>query len=168
MTPAGDMPTMLASNYANNSYSAGAVMDSAAFLSAQSANQQPPPWGLDTPAVRAELERLKLDSARVNKTLSTIAKEKAAVPSRRIVQVYIADPSEAVPLADSILYTGEQKMTDLTDQELFFEIDIRAILAAHNAKRAKIVNKAIKDRTEYLEPAKVRDLKMVVVTVASF
>lgn len=169
MTPAGDMPTMLASNYANNTYSAGAVMDSAAFLSAQSANQQAQ-WGLDSPAVRAELDNLKRveREARLLKSLSTSAKEIPAVPSRRIVQVYIADPSEAVPLADSVLFTGEQKMTDLTDQELFFEIDIRAILQAHNAKRAKIVNKAIKDRTEFLEPAKVRDLKMVVVTVASF
>lgn len=90
------------------------------------------------------------------------------MPNRRIVQVYIADPSDDVPLADAILYSGDQKMTDLTDQELFFEIDIRAVLETHNAKRTKIINKKIKDRTEYLEPAKVRDLKMVVVDVASF
>jgi hypothetical protein len=32
----------------------------------------------------------------------------------------------------------------------------------------KIADKKVKDRTEYLEPAKVRDLKMTVVTVASF
>ena len=54
------------------------------------------------------------------------------------------------------------------DQELFFEIDINSILKAHNEKRIKIVNKDIKDRTEYLEPARIRDLTMTVVTVASF
>ena len=87
---------------------------------------------------------------------------------RRIVQVFIADPNENVPLEDSILHEGEKKMTDLTDQELFFEIDIKTMLDAHNVKRLKMVDKKVKERTEYLEAAKVRDLKMVVVTVASF
>ena len=90
------------------------------------------------------------------------------VNSRRLVQVFIADPNENIPLADSLLYSGEQKLTDATDQELFFEIDIKDILAKHNEKRVKIVDKKIKERTEYLEPAKIRDLKMVVVNVATF
>lgn len=88
--------------------------------------------------------------------------------ARRLVQVFIADPNENVPLEDSLLYSGEQKLTDATDQELFFEIDMKTILAAHNEKRVKIVDKKVKDRTEYLEPVKIRDLKMVVVTVAGF
>jgi hypothetical protein len=92
----------------------------------------------------------------------------AATPTRRLVQVFIADPDENVPLADALLYTGEQKLTDATDQELFFEIDIRDILAKHNEKRTKLINRKVKERTEHLEPAKIRDLKMVVVNVASF
>jgi len=91
-----------------------------------------------------------------------------AVTTRRLVQVFIADPNENVPLDIALLYSGEQKLTDATDQELFFEIDIKTILEAHNAKRVKIVDKKVKERTEYLEPAKIRDLKMVVVNVASF
>ena len=83
---------------------------------------------------------------------------------RRLVQVFIADTNENVPLADTLLYKGEQKLTDLTDQELFFELDIRTLLAEHNAKRTKLINKSVKDRTEYLEPARIRDLKMTVVT----
>lgn len=89
-------------------------------------------------------------------------------PSRRLVQVFIADPDENVPLEQSLLYTGTQKLTDATDQELFFEIDIKAILEKHNKARIGLVNKNVKERTEYLEPARVRDLRMVVTTIATF
>lgn len=87
---------------------------------------------------------------------------------RRIVKVIIADPDENVPLESSILYTEEEKLTDSTDQELFFEIPIKELLDAHNAKRVTWVNRKVKDRTENLEPARIRDLKMVVVTIAEF
>lgn len=86
---------------------------------------------------------------------------------RRVVQVLIADINENIPLDDCLLYKGEEKLTDTTDQELFFELDIKNMLEIHNAKRIKIIDKKIKDRTEFLEAAKVRDLKMVVVTVAN-
>ena len=98
----------------------------------------------------------------------SVANTQPTKPVRRVVQVFIADPNENVPLEQSLLYQGEVKVTDLTDQELFFEIDIKTILTAYNEKRVKIINKKVKDRTEYLEPVKIRDLKMVVVTVASF
>jgi len=88
--------------------------------------------------------------------------------NRRLVEVFICDPNENVPLDKCLLYSGEQHLTDLTDQELFFEIDIKAILEAHNQERTKLVNKAVKERTEYLEPARVRDLKMTVVNIAQF
>lgn len=94
------------------------------------------------------------------------AKEKPV--TRRLVQVFIADPDENVPLEQSMLYSGDQKLTDATDQELFFEIDMKSILEAHNKKRVAVINKKVKDRTEFLEPAKIRDLKMVVVNVATF
>lgn len=86
----------------------------------------------------------------------------------RIVQVFIADPDENIPLDKRLLYTGEQKLTDLTDQELFFEVDIKNILQEHNTYRGSVINKKVKERTEYLEPIKIRDLRMVVVTVAEF
>lgn len=91
-----------------------------------------------------------------------------AQTNRRLVQVFIADPDEDVPLDQCLLYSGEQKLTDLTDQELFFEVDVKSILDAHNQKRTKIVNKSVKERTELLEAARVRDLKMTVVTIAQF
>lgn len=91
-----------------------------------------------------------------------------ANPTTRLVQVFIADPDENVPLDKRILYKGDQKVTDLTDQELFFDIGIGPILETHNKLRATLINKKIKERTEYLEPARIRDLKMVVVSIASF
>ena len=87
---------------------------------------------------------------------------------RRLVQIFIADPDENVPLDKCLLYSGEQKVTDLTDQELFFEVDVRTLLETHNAVRTKLVNKTVKERVEHLEPARVRDLKMNVVTIAQF
>ncbi len=88
--------------------------------------------------------------------------------TRRLVQVFIADPDESVPLERSMLYSGSQKLTDCNDQELFFEIDIKSALESHNVYRRTLVNKKVKERTEQLEPARIRDLKMVVVTVATF
>lgn len=99
---------------------------------------------------------------------AVLQQEKKPMSTRRIVKVIIMDPNDNVPLEDCILYSGPEKMTDATDQELFFEVDIKGILNAHNAKRTKSVNKDFKERTVYLEPAKIRDLKMVVVNVATF
>lgn len=93
---------------------------------------------------------------------------KVADPKRRLIKVIIADPDEKVPLDKCLLYSSEEKLTDLNDQELFFEIDIKTILDDHNLVRISILDKTVKERKEYLEPVKVRDLRMVVVTVATF
>lgn len=98
----------------------------------------------------------------------TAINQKDETMARRIVQVFIADTDENVPLEKSVIYTGEQKLTDSTDQELFFEIDIKGILERHNAYRVTLVNKKVKERIENLEPVKIRELKMVVVNVAEF
>lgn len=94
--------------------------------------------------------------------------EEPMANQRRLVQVFIADPDDNVPLADALIYRGEPVFTDLTDQELFFDIDLKGALDAHNAKRTKMVNKKVKERTEHLEPARIRDLKMTVVNIATF
>lgn len=93
---------------------------------------------------------------------------KMAEPTLRVVQVFIADPNDNLPLKDRLIYQGEPQVTDLTDQELFYEIDIKALLDKHNEKRVATVNKKVKERTEHLDPARIRDLVMTVVTVASF
>jgi hypothetical protein len=44
---------------------------------------------------------------------------------RRMVKVIVVDPDERVPLEKCVLYNGDEKVTDLTNQELFFELDIK-------------------------------------------
>lgn len=104
----------------------------------------------------------------INSPQETVVMSAGVKNDRRIVQVFIVDPNENVPLDKCLLYKGEEKLTDLNDQELFFEIDIKGLLEAWNAERVKIMDKRVKDRQEFLEPAKVRDLKMIVTTIASF
>lgn len=89
----------------------------------------------------------------------------------RIVKVFIADSNENLPLASRVLHSGDEQLTDLTDQELFFEVPIAEILAKHNETRKTTVDKKQAEkfgRDIFLEPARIRDLKMVVVTVAQF
>lgn len=96
----------------------------------------------------------------------------STMQNRRIVQVFIADPNENVPLDKALLYQDEKPhLTDLTDQELFFELDIKDILAKHNEFRVTVVDKEAsegKNKDVLLEPAKIRDLRMTVVSVATF
>jgi hypothetical protein len=144
----GDIPMMTAGGYASSSYFGND------FISPMQANL---------------MEQRKFQAAPTNQILSTPKPNPvlgAFMTERRVVQVFIADPNENIPLDDCLLYKGEEKLTDATDQELFFELDIKNLLEKHNLTRTKVVDKKVKDRTEYLEPAKVRDLKMVVVTVA--
>jgi len=93
------------------------------------------------------------------------------MPQLRIVRVIIVDPTEALPLDSRILYKGDEQVTDLTDQELFYELDIKGLLTAHNAKREKTLDKKLTQKLEkdtYLEPIRVSALKMNVVVVAGF
>lgn len=101
----------------------------------------------------------------------TLEKETIMPNIRRIVQVIIADTNENVPLASCILHKGNEKLTDLTDQELFFELPVADMLAKHNTERVKWMDKEATKRAGkeiYMEPVKVRDLKMLVVLVAQF
>ena len=90
---------------------------------------------------------------------------------RRVVQVFVCDPNENVPLDKCLLYKGDQKLTDCTDQELYYELNIKDILNTHNADRIKMIDKESTKKVGkdiFLEAAKIRDLKMIVVTLAQF
>jgi hypothetical protein len=103
--------------------------------------------------------------------VAALPQEKPTVSNARIVKVFIADSNENLPLDKRVLHTGEEQLTDLTDQELFYEVPIAEILAKHNEVRKTTVDKKQAEkfgRDIYLEPARIRDLKMVVVTVAQF
>lgn len=90
--------------------------------------------------------------------------------TKRIVRVYVADTDSSVPLENSLLYSGDEKFTDATDQELFYEVPINDLLQKHNAARITLPDKSrAKDSvTRNLEPIKIRDLTMTVVVIAVF
>lgn len=90
---------------------------------------------------------------------------------RRLVQVFIADTNENIPLEKCLLYSGTLKLTDLNDTELFFEIPINDLLKTHNEQRAKWLDKDASRKAGkdiFLEPVKIRELQMRVVNVAQF
>ena len=168
---ATDLPTMNASAYTSNTNSlagfvggAGIGMNTGGYAGSQT-------WGggstSDATSVVNQIMR-RIPAIDAVKIAQTMKEEDEVAEKRRIVKVYIVDTDKNIPLDQCVLYSGEEKLTDANDQELFFEIDIQTILKAHNEKRTKIVKKEVKDRTEYLEPARIRDLTMTVVTVASF
>lgn len=89
----------------------------------------------------------------------------------RLVKVFIVDTDEAMPIDKRILYKGEEKVTDSTDQELFYEVDIKPLLEKHNEARIATVDKKATmklGKEVYLEPIKIRDLSMTIVNVAQF
>ncbi len=91
--------------------------------------------------------------------------------SKRITRVYLADTDENIPLDHSLLFSSEEKLTDLNDQELFFEMPIQTLLKNHNDYRVTVVDKKATQKIGkevFLEPVKIRDLKMTVVTIAAF
>jgi len=89
---------------------------------------------------------------------------------KRYVQLFVADPDRKVSVEDSVLYKSEPFLTDLSDRELYFSIEVVKLLADYNKKRVKMIDKdASKNgRDVYLEPIRIRDLKMVVVNIAVF
>lgn len=100
-----------------------------------------------------------------------LQKEQQVMSNARIVKVFIADPNENLPLEKRVLYRGEEKLTDLTDQELFYEVAIADLLTKHNEYRKTVVDKKQAEkfgRDIFMEPARIRDLRMVVVDVAKF
>jgi len=108
--------------------------------------------------------------AETKETKLNIKSKEKIMPRKRLVQVFIADPDLKMPLRDSLIYKGETLLTDSDDEELFFDLPIKELLFKHNEKREKVVDKKATDRSlvQYLEPIRIRELKMTVVTLAEF
>lgn len=87
-------------------------------------------------------------------------------PKARIVQVFIADSDESLPLESRLIYKGDQLFTDMSDQDLFFDVDLKPLLVKHNELRAKTLNQNEEDT--FLKPVRVSELKMVVSVIAEF
>jgi len=173
-----DTPAIAKAMYASNTYAGntlGQVFGNGRLGALQTQNQGIPSQNIFRSIEKErehDLDRIiqaaLVNSAQFKQEIKPMAAATTPKTTRRLVKVIIMDPDEMVPLDDCILYSGEEKLTDLTDQELFFEVEIKELLSDHNEMRKGIVNKSIKERTEYLEPIKVRDLKMVVVDIAVF
>jgi len=97
-----------------------------------------------------------------------IDEDEDIMSDKRMVRVLIVDPDDQVPVDKSVLHDSKEILTDLTDEELFFEVDLKAALEKHNEYRKTLIDKDVKERTEHLEAARIRDLKMLVVTLAEF
>lgn len=89
----------------------------------------------------------------------------------RLVKVIIADPNDNLPLESRLLYNGPEHLTDMTDQDLYFDLEISALLKKHNVLRATTLDKKATEksgRDVFLEPLRVSGLKMIVVNIATF
>ncbi len=177
----GDLPSMATAEYRSTSYDAARLLNNMGIEGIEGP-KGPAGWAgapgptmfeavLDTMDVNADGHTMRRIKSPIPTSLSAaqiqLLKGQNMAP-RRIVKVFIADTNESVPLEESLIFRSEEKFTDATDQELFFEIPIQEVLKAHNERRVKWRDKAIKDREAYLEPVRIRDLRMTVVTVASF
>lgn len=137
-------------------------------------NQVSTNWGGGTSVVSKEfIDNHKFDLSVLMKQPTTITttavnEEEEPMSDKRLVRVLVVDPDENVPVGKSVLHDGKEQLTDLTDEELFFEIELKDALAKHNEYRQTIRDKEIKDREEFLEPCRIRDLSMFVVTIAAF
>jgi hypothetical protein len=82
--------------------------------------------------------------------------------SRRVVQLFILDPDPKVPNENSLVWEGKTKVTDLSDEELWFDegvnsgAQIREQLKKHNLKRKELE----------LEEVRLRDLQRKVSLIA--
>lgn len=164
-----ETPTIYSNTTASNTYSmtdAGSMLKLKKFVSSAGSAQGSTSW-LRRNDEEAHIPTVQEIAAMAGATPATDKDEN----QMRVVKVYIADDDDNLKLEQRLLYTGEEKLTDFTDQELFFEVPINDILKKHNDVRAKTVDKKASDkfgREIFLEPVRIRDLKMVVVEVAVF
>jgi hypothetical protein len=172
--PVREEPTYVASNY-------GAGMGVGAFIT-PSAQPQPQhlfrcyPQNRRVPPINVNDIVHEWDKAFDQSPAPFIPPQNQGVQTvgRRLVQVFIIDPDERMPLDESILHqSNDPFLTDLTDQEIFYGLHIAEMLSGHNERRAETLDKKATNQNHhgenvYLEPIRVRDLRMVVVTMANF
>lgn len=117
------------------------------------------------------LKRLDALVRQQHKPKENVVANETKAQKRRVARVYIIDPDHRVPLDKCVIHTGDEKLTDLTDQELFFEIDLKDLLASHNKHRVTVLDEVATQkagRDVFLKEARIRELLMQVVTIAEF
>ena len=169
-----DMPQISNSGYASNTIILNATGGGEHWGGSLSAGTAVEPAVASRRILRAHAHPEHIDFLQTQELDQDLNQERNLIMpmnQRRIVQVFIVDPNENVPLEQSIIYKGEQKLTDSTDQELFYEINLSPLLTEFNEKRVKLTDKEASKRAGkdiFLEPARIRDLRMVVTDIAKF
>jgi len=88
----------------------------------------------------------------------------------RKVKQFLVDPSadESLTLEKRILHEGPEFWTDETDQELQHRVPVIDLLKKHNEHRVTVVDKTHRgDKERFLEPVKLRHLRLTTVTIFS-
>ncbi len=155
-----EMPQLMA--YTPNTSTSIGFGDSSSFNSFKSATQ-------NQYLFQAMAEQYSLQPV-LNKPKEKVMPE-TKKPTCRVVRIFIVDADENMPLEKAVLFKGDEQLTNLTDDELFLEIGIKPLLDTHNKNRAAVVDKKASQRSGkdvFLEPIRIRDLKMVVSCIAEF
>lgn len=69
---------------------------------------------------------------------TNIKEEKSTMGNRRIVNITVIDKDSNVSIEDAILYHETHVPTDMTDEEIWFDIKLDALIKKHNNKRFSI------------------------------
>ena len=107
----------------------------------------------------------------LNRKGDSIMKAKDEV-RKRLVFVAVVDAHPDLDDVASVVYLSDAPIvTSDTDQEIWMGLDIKRLLALHNDTRVKVLDKEASraaGRDIYLEPARIRDLCMAVIPLATF
>jgi hypothetical protein len=89
---------------------------------------------------------------------------------RKVVEVQLFDDAKGLPVQDSLVAKFDNVLTEddnaTTIREVIMNNDLKATLKAHNAKRAKVTNLDILERTGNsvpLQPILLKDLRWKVI-----
>lgn len=111
-----------------------------------------------------------LAAAVANTPKNEAEKMSSKTPSCRMVQIFVVDPDENLPVEARLLYAdAAPRMTDATDEELHFDLGLPELLAKHNEVRERTpLREQEGERERFMKPARIRDLVIAVTTLAAF
>lgn len=160
-----EMPAISNTSYCSNTYDPSGTWENQSVGSTTALK----PWDW----TEAELQKERRVLKKMGIEPQEVKEQDMPNVTCRMVQIFIVDPDKRVPVEKRCLYqTSEPFMTDLTDQELYhMQVDIKMLLELHNNERRGIVDKEasrLKEKDVYLDEIRIRDLKMVVVELATF
>lgn len=166
-----DTPIMQSSNYVSRAYGGAnswgiAADDEAADFVGQATQGVLRQMGLAAAGVAgvgaaAPFQAFQSQTQEQDQTMANVNK-------KRLVRVVLVDPNDNIPINRQVLYKGDETYTDQTDEELRYELNLKEILAKHNEYRVTVIDKTVKERTQHLEPARLRDLVFNVIIAAIF